>query len=176
LKYIYIYIYIYIHIYVLAVIMVKFTIIIYTYYITIWPYQHQAQALSVYVRVFALVKLKRWALKKQMTNSLNGWTRQTTDLTLTKWQNWDLQLLTKSLPKPHGSHVPIQQRLLQRRTLVTGLETHTPPSRRGLEDYEESFCPLCLTLNGAHTMWPQMSIQIPWHTAHGIVSTSAQNN
>ncbi len=47
--------------------------------------------------------------------------------------------------------VPIQQCLLQCRTLATRLETHTPPSRRGLEGYEESFCPLCLALNGAHT-------------------------
>jgi hypothetical protein len=43
---------------------------------------------------------------------------------------------------------PIQQRLLQRRTMATDLDTHTPSSRRAKEDYEESFCPICL---GAHT-------------------------
>jgi hypothetical protein len=39
---------------------------------------------------------------------------------------------------------PIQQQLMQRRTMATDLDTHTPSSSRANEDYEESFCPICL--------------------------------
>jgi hypothetical protein len=58
----------------------------------------------------------------------------------------------KPLPKVYSKaswltlplSTPIQQRLLQRRTMATDLDTHTPSSRRAKEDYEESFCPICL--------------------------------
>jgi hypothetical protein len=60
--------------------------------------------------------------------------------------------------------VPVQQRLLQRSALATCLETHTPSARRGLreEDYEESFCPLCLTLDSTYT--PDESQEIMAHS------------